>query len=115
MANKENLSAPGRSPFTLLAVTALAISNLMAGVMQGNTLLILASSVLSGGFAYVYAVRSGMISGIWSEKSEMSQPEANLDPAVSSDAQRRFPLWLFLGFIFLMMPAILMFLQTVEQ
>ncbi len=115
MAKSESMTESRRSPFTLLAVTALAISNLMVGVLQGNTLLILASSLLSGGFAYVYAVRSGMISGLRSGRSEGSEPNSELDPAGSPDAKSRFQLWLFLAFLFVMMPAILLFLQTVEQ
>ena len=62
MAQKESPTKSRQNPFTLLAVTALATSNLMVGVLQGNTLLILASSILSAGFACVYSVRSGMVS-----------------------------------------------------
>lgn len=115
MAKSESMTESRRSPFALLAVTALAISNLMVGVLQGNTLLILASSLLSGGFAYVYAVRSGMISGLRSGRSESGEQDSDPDPAPASDAKSRFQLWLFLAFLFVMMPAILLFLQTVEQ
>ena len=115
MAEQQSLTKSRQSPFTLLAVTALSISNLMVGVLQGNTFLVLASSVLSGGFAYVYAVRSGMISGWQSSTKPNGDAENARDGMAAQDAKRRFPLWLFLAVIFVMMPAILLFLQSIEQ
>ncbi|MEM9571391.1 MAG: hypothetical protein AAF996_07995 [Pseudomonadota bacterium] len=102
------------SPFTLLAVTALAVSNLMVGLLQGNTFLILASSLISIAFALVYAARSGMIPSNWLDqfwptpnKSETAEPSPNRPKS-------HFPLWMFLAVIFVLMPAILLFLQSVE-
>lgn len=115
MAQKESPSKSRQNPFTLLAVTALATSNLMVGVLQGNTLLILASSILSGGFAYVYAVRSGMISAWRAPANTDDEVELASDGAAIQMRKRRFPLWLFVALIFVLMPAILLFLQTIEQ
>lgn len=115
MAKSEHSAEPQRTPFTLLAVTALAVSNLMVGILQGNTLLILASSALSAGFAYVYAGRSGMIPGRGGALRETPPPEPDAESGAAIVAKRRFPLWLFLAVIFVMMPAILLFLQTIEQ
>lgn len=115
MAQKESPTKSRQNPFTLLAVTALATSNLMVGVLQGNTLLILASSILSAGFAYVYSVRSGMISAWRKPAKTDDQVSLGSDGAAILARKRRFPLWLFLALIFVLMPAILLFLQTTEQ
>lgn len=100
------------SPYTLLATTALAVSNLIVGIIQNNTFLILASTIISGAFAVVYAHKSGMIRltngpGVPDDDGNSSAPLANTKP--------RFPLWLFLALMFVLMPAILLFLQTLDQ
>jgi len=103
------------SPFTLLATTALAVSNLIVGVLQNNTFLILASAVISGAFAIVYAHKSGMLR---LTNAPAKQPIANSDETsvdAAASAKPRFPLWLFLAVIFVLMPAILLFLQTLDQ
>ena len=105
-------SNPPLSPYTLLATTALAVSNLIVGIIQNNTFLILASAIISGAFAIVYAHKSGMI-------RLTNGPAAEVENDVSTDASKgtkgRFPLWLFLALIFVLMPAILLFLQTLDQ
>jgi phosphoglycerol transferase MdoB-like AlkP superfamily enzyme len=104
-----SISGVPLSPYTLLAVTALAISNLMVGIMQSNTFLILASAGLSAAFALVYAYKSGMI-------PRSLQPD-QIDEATNGMEQStrtKFPLWLFIAVIFVMMPAVLLFLQTVD-
>ena len=102
------------SPFTLLAVTALAVSNLFVGLLQGNSFLILASSLISICFALVYAARSGMIPSTWIEdlwpEGTDKDDEAKPEPRPRS----KFPLWMFVALIFVVMPAILLFLQTAE-
>lgn len=102
------------SPFTLLAVTALAVSNLFVGVLQGNSFLILASSLISICFALVYAARSGMIPANWIE--DLWPKGAVQDGAAATEPRPRsqFPLWMFVAVIFVLMPAILLFLQAVE-
>ena len=102
------------SPFTLLAVTALAVSNLFVGVLQGNRFLILASSVISICFALVYAARSGMIPSRWIEDLWPNTPDSEIETSPAPHAKSRFPLWMFLALIFVLMPAILLFLQSVE-
>lgn len=102
------------SPFTLLAVTALAVSNLMVGLLQGNTFLVLASSLISIAFAFVYAARSGMIPSGWMDQIG---PKPNKAESAASTAKRpisQFPLWMFLAVIFVLMPAMLLFLQAAE-
>ena len=96
------------SPYMLLAVTALAISNLMVGIMQSNTFLILASAGLSTAFALVYAYKTGMLSQAdQNDRSDDGEPAA-----LPSEAG--FPLWLFIAVIFVMMPTVLLFLQSIE-
>lgn len=100
------------SPYTLLATTALAVSNLIVGIIQNNTFLILASAIISGAFAIVYAHKSGMIK---LTNSPADPPENDLASGASTGTKPRFPLWLFLALIFVLMPAILLFLQTLDQ
>ncbi len=100
------------SPYTLLATTALAVSNLIVGIIQNNTFLILASAIISGAFAIVYAHKSGMIR-LTNGPAEPAENE--LASGAPQDAKPRFPLWLFLAVIFVLMPAILLFLQTLDQ
>lgn len=103
------------SPYTLLATTALAVSNLIVGILQNNTFLILASAVISGAFAIVYAHKSGMIRLTNAPiKTANAADEARLSKA-SKGANPRFPLWLFLAVIFVLMPAILLFLQAIDK
>ena len=115
MAQPDSPTKSRQNPFTLLAVTALSTSNLMVGVLQGNTLLILASSILSGGFAYIYAVRSGMIPAWRTPANTHDEVDLGSDGAAIQTRKPQFPLWLFLALIFVLMPAILLFLQTIEQ
>ena len=102
------------SPFTLLAVTALAVSNLMVGLLQGNTFLVLASSLISIAFALVYAARSGMIPSEWLDRVWPRGSNSESTETSSKQPVSRFPLWMFLAVIFVLMPAILLFLQSVE-
>jgi hypothetical protein len=102
------------SPFTLLAVTALAVSNLFVGLLQGNSFLILASSLISICFALVYAARSGMIPSDWIEELWPKGGATDDAPSAETRPRSRFPLWMFVGLIFVLMPAILLFLQSVE-
>ena len=104
-----SISGVPLSPYTLLAVTALAVSNLMVGIMQSNTFLILASAGLSAAFALVYAYKSGMIPRS-EQPADEDRPSGDTEPS----ARTKFPLWLFIAVIFVMMPAVLLFLQTVE-
>lgn len=111
MSNPQpSISGVPLSPYTLLAVTALAVSNLMVGILQSNTFLILASAGLSAAFALVYAYKSGMIPRSRDPDTVDDSTSEMEEPSPSS----KFPLWLFVAVIFVMMPAVLLFLQTVE-
>lgn len=98
------------SPFTLLATTALSVSNLIVGILQSNTFLILASAIISGAFAIVYAHKSGMIT--LTHAPIKTEDETGDTVMAEAAASRKFPLWLFVAVLFVLMPAILLFLQT---
>lgn len=102
------------SPYTLLAVTALSISNLMVGILQANSFLMLASAGLAAAFAWVYAVKSGMLNfGKADTDTQATAEQAELSPLASAKS-KRFPLWLFIAVIFVMMPAALLFLEEFD-
>ena len=96
---------PPRVPMTLLATTALAVSNLMVGLMTGNAFLIAASAILAATFASAYAIRNNMIP---------SFKLAEASPAFGSTmAVKRFPIWVFPAVLFIAMPALMWFLQSI--
>jgi len=99
------------SPYTLLAVTALSISNLIVGLLQANSFLILSSASLSAAFAFVYAVKSGMLD-ITNRKVATSGDSQTANPGSTPETTAKpFPLWMFVALIFVLMPAILLFLE----
>jgi len=106
--------SPSLSPYTLLAVTALSVSNLIVGLLQANSFLILSSASLSATFAFVYAVKSGMLD-IFNRKTATSSNSqtANLGNTPETTA-KPFQLWMFVALIFVLMPAILLFLERFE-
>lgn len=91
--------------FTLLAVTTLAFSNMLVGLMQNNTFLVLASAGLSAAFALVYSNKIGLIRW-WSHDSA-----APRNGAAKGQSKGRFPIWLFLTVLFVLMPMVLLFVQ----
>lgn len=88
---------------TLLAVTALSVSNLLVGLMQGNRFLVGASALLAAAFAIIYYRRIQL------------DPEPDDAPAETAPnavkRHRQFPIWMFIGVLFVMFPAMLWFVQ----
>lgn len=105
-------SAQFINTFTLLAATALAVSNLLVGMLQNNTFLIMASAIISALFAGVYAFRTGMIPGV--AKTKTKRPAQVPTRSIAQRQSKRFPLWLFLFVLFVLMPTALLFLQSFE-
>ncbi|MEL6728439.1 MAG: hypothetical protein AAFY12_10400 [Pseudomonadota bacterium] len=92
-----------RVPMTLLATTALAVSNLMVGLMTGNAFLIAASAILAATFASAYAIRNNMIPSF-----QLIEEKETLGPSLAAN---RFPIWVFLALLFIAMPAMMWFLE----
>lgn len=110
MTDSSETSKPDRiNTFTLLAVTTLAFSNMLVGLMQNNTFLVLASAVLSGAFALVYSNKIGLIR-LWTHA-----PDAARSHAAAGPSRGRFPIWLFLTVLFVLMPMVLLFLQQATR
>lgn len=107
-------SASPISPYTLLAVTALSISNLMVGILQANSFLMLASAGLAAAFAWVYALKSGMLNFGKSDSNAQSTAKLAELSSITKAKSKRFPLWLFIAVIFVMMPAALLFLEQFD-
>lgn len=98
------------NPFTLLAATALAFTNLLVGLLQNNSFLILASAILAAAFAGVYSHKIGLISIGGSPDAPTEAPET-VAVDDTPGPSRKFPLWLFVGTLFVLMPLVLLFLQ----
>lgn len=94
------------SPFTLLATTTLAVTNLMVGLMQNNTFLVLASASISAALAIVYSAKIGLIPS--PTKTDDTPAKASGDATMR---RSKFPLWLFIAVLFGIMPFALLFLQ----
>lgn len=97
-----------RTTLTLLAVLSLAVSNLFVGLVTKNTYLVLASSAISAVLAVLYLVRS--------PAQRSAKPGRGADRHLSASqalARRRvFPLWVFAAILFIILPILLVFLQT---
>ena len=100
-----------RNSLTLFAVLLLSVSNLFVGISTQNKVLILASAAISAALALVYIGKELI----------QKQLEASEDPAearaISRSASQsparpaRFPLWVFVFILFIILPALIWFLQ----
>ena len=107
MAKSKNNSAQAqRSPLTLLTTTALAVSNLIVGILQENTFLIAASAVLAGVFAVVYLLRMHR-PGVF---AKLSLGRGNF----RSRGKQRFPLSVFVAILFVALPALFIFIRVLQ-
>ncbi|NQY98259.1 MAG: hypothetical protein HRT82_13985 [Henriciella sp.] len=100
-----------RNSLTLFAVLLLSVSNLFVGISTQNKVLILASAAISAALALVYIGKELL----------QKRLEASEDPgeavAISQSPSRpaRFPLWVFVVILFVILPALLWFLQLTAQ
>ena len=100
-----------RNRLTLLAVLALSVSNLFVGISAGDKSLILASAAISAALAVFYIVR------------ELLQARRGAEQALSENVvlqprtmtRARFPLWVFIVILFVILPALMWFLQLTTQ
>lgn len=97
---------PERSPLTLLATTALAVSNLIVGILQDNRFLVFASAILAAVFATVYLLRIHRpeVFGVLRSAATGSQ----------SRTGRRLPLWVFAAILFVILPALFMLMYYLQ-
>lgn len=102
-----------RNSLTLFAALLLSVSNLFVGISTQSKVLILASAAISAALALVYIGKELI----------QKRLEANQDPAEAlAISQRpsqfqsparpaRFPLWVFVVILFIVLPALIWFLQ----
>ena len=91
-------SKPNRSPLTLLATTALAVSNLIVGILQDNRFLVFASAALAAVFATVYLLKI--------HKPEVFGVLRSAARGTQSADRRRLPFWVFVAILFVILPAL---------
>ena len=96
-----------RNTLTLLAVLSLSVSNLFVGLVTQNRLLIIASSTISAALAFLYLLRE-RFPALRILRVPPAKQKMNADTPVRP---RPFPLWVFLLVLFLILPALLWFLQ----
>lgn len=100
-----------RNSLTLLAVLALSVSNLFVGISTQNKLLILASAAISAGLAIFYIARE-----LIRARADAGQPAQQPGHSPSDARTRtRFPLWVFVVILFIILPALMWFLQALPQ
>jgi len=95
-----------RSPLTLLATTALAISNLIVGILQDNRFLVFASAVLAAVFAAVYLLRI--------HKPEVFGVLRSAAQGSRSKRGQRLPLWVFAAILFVILPALFLLMRYLQ-
>ena len=95
-----------RSPLTLLATTALAVSNLIVGILQDNRFLVFASAILAAVFAAVYLLKihKPEVFGVLRSAARGSQPQRG----------QRLPFWVFAVILFGVLPALFMLMRYLQ-
>ena len=104
--SKKSPAQAQRSPLTLLATTALAVSNLIVGILQENTFLIAASAVLAGVFAVVYLLRIHRPDAF----ARLSFSRSKIGPR----GRQKFPLSVFVAILFVALPAVFVFMRVLQ-
>jgi len=96
-----------RNSLTIFAVLVLSVSNMFVGISTQNKFLIVASAGISAALALLYIAREL----IAARRGE--EPPAVKDPVrpQAALARTRFPLWVFVVVLFIILPALIWFLQ----
>lgn len=97
---------PDRSPLTLLATTALAVSNLIVGILQDNRFLVFASAILAAVFATVYLLKI--------HRPEIFGVLKSAALGARTQNSRRLPLWVFAAILFVILPALFMLMRYLQ-
>jgi len=101
-----------RNSLTLLAVLALSVSNLFVGISTQNKLLILASAAISAALACFYIARELVRERIGTEAAPV---EDGGEIVHRARPRSRFPIWVFIVILFVILPALMWFLQLTAQ
>ena len=95
-----------RSPLTLLATTALAVSNLIVGILQDNRFLVFASAILAAVFAAVYLLRI--------HYPDVFSVLRSAARGTQSRNRQRLPLWVFAAILFVILPGLFMLMRYLQ-
>lgn len=95
-----------RSLLTLLATTALAVSNLIVGILQNNAFLMIASAVLAALFAAVYMIRL--------RRQGATDRSASTSATADRRRSQKFPFFVFVGILFVALPALFWLMQRLQ-
>ncbi|MCR9193119.1 MAG: hypothetical protein NXH88_00220 [Hyphomonas sp.] len=100
-----------RNSLTLLAILALSVSNLFVGISTQNKPLILASAAISAALAVFYIVREL----IATRRGDDAPPQAPVGVVARETLTTKIPIWVFVMILFVILPAIMWVLMTVER
>ena len=95
-----------RNLLTLLATTALAVSNLIVGILQNNTFLMIASASLAAIFAAVYLLRL--------RRQSATDHTTSASSTAAARPTQRFPLLVFVAILFVALPALFWLTQRLQ-
>lgn len=96
-----------RNSLTILAVLALSVSNLFVGITTQNKMLVLASAGFSMALAVLYIIRDL----VKSRQAAAPGPDGAVNPSNPSNERRPFPIWVFIGVLFVGLPAVYTLVQ----
>lgn len=100
-----------RNSLTLLAVLALSVSNLFVGISTQNKPLILASAAISAALAIFYIARE-MIA---TRQGDPGSARAPVGVVAKNPVNSKVPIWVFVAILFVILPAIMWALLTIQQ
>lgn len=100
-----------RNSLTLLAILALSVSNLFVGISTQNKPLVLASAAISAALAVFYIVREL----IATRRGEDAHTQAPAGVVAKATLTTTIPIWVFVMILFVILPAIMWVLMTVER
>lgn len=85
----------------LLAVTSLAVSNMFVGIVTNNRFLVASSALLAGAFAFAYVYRTQLF-----HRFRVRSVVTGYGPKLS--------IWVYVGVLFIALPAFIAFMQFVD-
>lgn len=104
-----------RNSLTLFAVLLLSVSNLFVGISTQNKVLILASAAISAALALVYIGKELIQKRLEASEDPAEALAISQSPSQTPSRPARFPLWVFVVILFIILPALIWFLQLTAQ